>query len=92
MDVSPCNSLFDLRFLALVLSKTLNGSSEGKRKIEELEGPAIRRGLFVCVDGMHSRTLTPSAPPRSAFEGEVERPRFHRLIQGAEFIEVWGQP
>ena len=31
MDVSPCNSLLDLRFVALVLSKTLNGSSEGKK-------------------------------------------------------------
>jgi hypothetical protein len=28
MDVSPCNSLLDLRFLALVLSRTLNGSLE----------------------------------------------------------------
>jgi hypothetical protein len=27
MDVSPCNSLLDLRFVALVLSRTLNGSS-----------------------------------------------------------------
>jgi len=32
MDVSPCNSLLDLRFDAQVLSKTLNGSSEGKGK------------------------------------------------------------
>jgi hypothetical protein len=31
MDVSPCNSLLDLRFLALVLSKTLNGSSENEK-------------------------------------------------------------
>jgi hypothetical protein len=27
MDVSPCNSLLDLWFVTLVLSKTLNGSS-----------------------------------------------------------------
>jgi hypothetical protein len=32
MDVSPCNSLLDLRFFALVLSRTLNGSSENKKK------------------------------------------------------------
>jgi hypothetical protein len=31
MDVSPCNSLLDLRFFALVLSRTLNGSSENKK-------------------------------------------------------------
>jgi len=49
MDVSPRNSLLDVRFFALVLSRTLNGSSEGRRKIEELKGPAIWRGLFVCV-------------------------------------------
>jgi len=50
MDVSPCNSLFDLRFLALVPSRTLNGSSKGKTKIEELKGrrfaPAF---LFWCA-------------------------------------------
>jgi len=32
MEVSPCNSLFDLRFLALVLSRTLNRSSNLKKK------------------------------------------------------------
>jgi hypothetical protein len=31
MDVSPCNSLLDLRIFALVLSRTLNGSSENKK-------------------------------------------------------------
>jgi hypothetical protein len=31
MDVSTCNSLLDLRFFALVLSRTLNGSSEGRK-------------------------------------------------------------
>jgi len=30
MDVSPCNPLLDLWFVVLVLSRTLNGSSEGK--------------------------------------------------------------
>jgi hypothetical protein len=35
MDVSPCNSLLDLRFIALVLSKTLKGSSEAKKTNEE---------------------------------------------------------
>ena len=68
MDVSPRNSLFDLRFLALVLSKTLNGSSEGKRKIEELKGPAILWGLFVCVDGPRSWALTRLLPPTSGSE------------------------
>jgi hypothetical protein len=38
MDVSSCNSLLDLWFVALVLSKTLNGSSEGKGINEELKG------------------------------------------------------
>ena len=38
MDVSPCNSLLNLWFVALVLSKTLNGSSEGKGINEELKG------------------------------------------------------
>jgi hypothetical protein len=49
MDVSSCNSLLDLRFLALVLSRTLNGSAEGKKIIEGLKGLAIKRGLFVFV-------------------------------------------
>jgi hypothetical protein len=31
MDVPPCNPLLDLRFVALVLSRTLNGSAESKR-------------------------------------------------------------
>jgi hypothetical protein len=31
MDVSTCNSLLDLWFFALVLSRTLNGSSENKK-------------------------------------------------------------
>jgi hypothetical protein len=38
MDVSPCNSLLYLRFLALVLSRTLNGSAEGKKIMEGLKG------------------------------------------------------
>jgi hypothetical protein len=41
--------LLDLRFLALVLSRTLNGSAEGKKIIEGLKGPAIRRGLFLFL-------------------------------------------
>jgi hypothetical protein len=36
MDVSPCNSLLDLRFLALVLSRTLNGSSENRFKTTQI--------------------------------------------------------
>jgi hypothetical protein len=42
MDVPPCNSLLDLRFFALVLSRTLNGSPEGKKnnpKFLEFQGP-----------------------------------------------------
>jgi hypothetical protein len=38
MDVSPCNSLLDLRFLELVLSRTLNGSSEGKKNNPNFAG------------------------------------------------------
>jgi hypothetical protein len=38
MDVPPCNPLLDLRFVAMVLSKTLNGSSEGKRISGESKG------------------------------------------------------
>jgi len=34
MDVSPCNSLLDLRFVASVLSRTLNGSSDGKKAVQ----------------------------------------------------------
>jgi len=43
MDVSSCNSLLDLRFLVLVLSRTLNGSLEGKRRIER---PRYKAGPF----------------------------------------------
>ena len=39
MDVSPCNSLFDLRFLALVLSRTLNGSSKHKKDNQDFKRP-----------------------------------------------------
>ena len=92
MDVSPCNSLFDLRFLALVLSKTLNGSSEGKRKIEELKGPVILRGLFVCGDGPRSWALIRSPPPASDFEGEAEKRRIHRRVEDMEFIRMQDQP
>jgi hypothetical protein len=35
MDVPPCNPLFDLRLDAQVLSKTLNCSTNDKRKIIE---------------------------------------------------------
>ena len=67
MDVSSCNSLLDLRFLALVLSRTLNGSSEGKKIIEGLKGPAIRQGLFVSVAWTLSRVLTRSTALNPAF-------------------------
>ncbi len=36
MDVSPCNPLFDLWFVAMVLSRTLKGSSDGKRTNDEI--------------------------------------------------------
>jgi len=51
MDVSPCNSLLDLRFLALVLSRTLNGSSEGKRRIEELKGRQFLPAFLFLLHG-----------------------------------------
>jgi len=45
MDVSPCNPLLDLWFVAMVLSKTLNGSSEGmkthSRFLEDFKGRQI---------------------------------------------------
>ena len=36
MDVSPCNPLFDLWFVAMVLSRTLKGSSDGKKTNDEI--------------------------------------------------------
>jgi len=39
MDVPPCNPLLDLWFVALVLSRTLNRSSERKCTNEELKRP-----------------------------------------------------
>ncbi len=39
MDVPTCNSLFDLRFLAWVLSRTLNGSSEQKKDNRDFKRP-----------------------------------------------------
>jgi hypothetical protein len=47
MDVSPCNSLLDLWFTAMVLSKTLNGSSEGKGKNKELKGRQFLPAFFI---------------------------------------------
>jgi hypothetical protein len=64
MDVSPCNSLLDLWFIALVLSRTLNGSLEGKetsRTIRELKGRHFFAGLFILFspfDALHC--LAPS--------------------------------
>ena len=65
MDVSPCNSLLDLRFLVLVLSRTLNGSSEGKRRIERPRYPA--GPFFVSVAWTLSRVLTRSTALSPAF-------------------------
>jgi hypothetical protein len=54
MDVSPCNPLLDLWFVALVLSKTLNGSSEGKkthsRFLEDFKGRQIPFRPFLSLD------------------------------------------
>ena len=38
MDVPPCNPLLHLWFVAMVLSKTLNGSSEDKKTIQNCLG------------------------------------------------------
>jgi hypothetical protein len=50
MDVSPCNPLLDLWFVALVLSKTLNGSSIGKEDnsnfLKTLKAGRLVSGLF----------------------------------------------
>jgi hypothetical protein len=51
MDVSPCNSLLDLWFVALVPSKTLNGSSDSKKTNEELKGRQFFAGLFYSLWG-----------------------------------------
>ena len=50
MDVSPCNSLLDLWFVALVLSKTLNGSSEGKGINEELKGRQFLPAFIILFE------------------------------------------
>jgi len=53
MDVSPCNSLLDLRFFALVLSRTLNGSSENKKDkpffLRLQKAGRLLSGLFFVV-------------------------------------------
>jgi hypothetical protein len=48
MDVPPCNPLLDLWFVAMVLSKTLNGSSEF---IKDLRGRLFFAGLFYFFRG-----------------------------------------
>jgi hypothetical protein len=54
MDVSPCNPLLDLWFVALVLSKTLNGSLEGKRThpkfLKYFKGRQISFRPFLSLD------------------------------------------
>jgi hypothetical protein len=49
MDVPPCNPLLNLRFVALVLSRTLNGSSDVKQTNEELKRPAALPAFFCDV-------------------------------------------
>jgi hypothetical protein len=53
MDVSPCNPLLDLRFVALVLSRTLNGSSEGQAVSEEMNRPAALPAFLLIRNQIH---------------------------------------
>ena len=57
MDVSPCNSLLDLWFVMLVLSKTLNGSSEGKGTNEELKGRQFLPAFFILFGEIKNFTF-----------------------------------
>jgi len=59
MDVPPCNPLLDLWFVAMVLSKTLNGSSEDKRNHSELfkdfKGRYVDFRPFSLLEVLHKR-------------------------------------
>ncbi len=46
MDVPPCNPLLDLRLVVLVLSRTLNGSTDSK-EITKNQKAGSFAGLFV---------------------------------------------
>jgi hypothetical protein len=59
MDVPPCNSLLDLWFVMLVLSKTLNGSSEYDKTNEELKGRRFFAGLFLFSSGKEKALHSP---------------------------------
>jgi hypothetical protein len=63
MDVSACNSLFDLWFVVPVLSKTLNYSSNDKRTNPEflwnLKTGRSTPGLFFGLSGRHSKRKKP---------------------------------
>ncbi len=54
MDVSPCNPLLNLRFVALVLSRTLNGSSGVKQINEELKGRQFCRPFFALPEDAYA--------------------------------------
>ncbi|MGZ3615204.1 MAG: hypothetical protein ACXU9X_15065, partial [Thermodesulfobacteriota bacterium] len=73
MDVPPCNPLLDLRFVALVLSRTLNGSSEGKRINEESKGRQFCRPF--CVRKPHH-------PDRKNPKGQAG----HRRLPHSSFV------
>jgi hypothetical protein len=58
MDVPPCNPLLDLWFVAMVLSKTLNGSSEGKRNrsefLKDFKGRWVDLRPFSLLEVFHN--------------------------------------
>jgi len=62
MDVSPCNSLLNLWFVALVLSKTLNGSSEDKGINEELKGRQFLPAFIILFGEIKNFTFASSQP------------------------------
>lgn len=61
MDVSPCNPLLNLRFVALVLSRTLNGSPDVKeRRIERPAAlPAFLLFFGVCYSAFPMSKFLP---------------------------------
>jgi hypothetical protein len=58
MDVSPCNSLFDLRFVVLVPSKTLNGSSKGKKKKKNRKAGSFSPAFFILSEERKTFTIS----------------------------------
>lgn len=73
MDVSPCNSLLDLWFIALVLSRTLNGSSEGKGINKELKGRQYLPAFIVLQAApVPLRSISPSQRSSSSAEAQAK--------------------